>query len=153
MHQHLVDDQGNSLLHFMVKGQDLNVVRTLLELGANSDASNRQGVTPLHLAVDLLDHEVVKELLEYGADPNVANQYGTTPFMMAVQRGNDLCACPMVNFGADETKKVHGAPIWDTLKFNAKQLPQTMESLSVRQNGQQLDTAVKKTILTKVFTM
>ena len=58
---------GVTPLHFAAKLGDLEIVRLLIELGADVNfASNVSGMTPLNWAKDLV---IVKYLIEHGADP------------------------------------------------------------------------------------
>jgi ankyrin repeat protein len=61
-----------------------DLVRTLIEHGANVNGSY-QGVTPLHRALNIdAPIELVKLLLELGADPRATDSSGRTPYMLAV---------------------------------------------------------------------
>ena len=55
------------------------VVRLLLDAGANKDQVDSNGRTPLLLAVKYNKIEMVRLLLKAGANRNKADKYGRTP--------------------------------------------------------------------------
>jgi ankyrin repeat protein len=57
----------------------LDVVKHLLELGADPSGSNADGNTPLHAAAFLCREEVVKLLLDKGASLKAKNNNRETP--------------------------------------------------------------------------
>lgn len=59
-------------LLFAVTGRHTDVVRTLLEAGADPNLGDHQGASPLHHALDTLDDnsEIVRQLVLHGADTN-----------------------------------------------------------------------------------
>jgi ankyrin repeat protein len=66
----------------------VDVVRLLLERGADSEASDDQGLTPLHYGVlSSRDEEVVDVLLDWGADANKTGSMGATPLILALGQG------------------------------------------------------------------
>ena len=69
----VVDDEGNTLLHWAAAGGHLEIVRFLLENGADVEARSRDGFTPLH-SVAQEDHADVLELLiQKGSNVNTPN--------------------------------------------------------------------------------
>ncbi len=63
-----------------------NAPAVMLELGADPNIANHEGITPLHRAVDAEDLETVELLLAYGADPNRKDDWGRTPMALAQHR-------------------------------------------------------------------
>ena len=76
---------GCSPLHSASYVGDLEMIRILLEYGADINAQNDAGATPLHWATTWSRTEVVCVLLEQGADPNISRYDGTTPLHNAVE--------------------------------------------------------------------
>ena len=67
-------------------GRSLEIVKLLLERGADVNSNNVIGVTPLHLAVTFNNVELARLLLENGADiDRKDNYYSMTPLMSAAQ--------------------------------------------------------------------
>ncbi|WP_054698135.1 ankyrin repeat domain-containing protein [Desulfosarcina cetonica] len=64
------------------------IVRLLLEYGANADDCLDDGETPLHIAAFEGAEDCVKFLLKAGANPNVQTSEGKTPLMNASQSGS-----------------------------------------------------------------
>jgi ankyrin repeat protein/beta-lactamase regulating signal transducer with metallopeptidase domain len=67
------------------KGTD--IVRLLLDRGANVNVTAERGMTPLHWAVRNENLEAVRLLVDKGADFNLKNQEGWTAFSGAALRG------------------------------------------------------------------
>ena len=69
-------------LHYAAREQDLEVVKMLLEVGAEVEAVDIFGNTPLIRCVATLDANlaVISILMAYGADKNKNNNYGISAF-------------------------------------------------------------------------
>lgn len=61
----------------------VDIVRALLEHGADPNVSAAGGVRPLHDAVESDHCEVARLLVAYGADPTISTYTGLTPLTMA----------------------------------------------------------------------
>jgi DNA-binding beta-propeller fold protein YncE len=57
----------------------IEIVRYLIDRGANVEATNDDGNTPLHVAALLCRAEIVQLLLDKGASPRTKNKRGETP--------------------------------------------------------------------------
>jgi ankyrin repeat protein len=79
------------------------VVRILLELGADPTAQDKYGWTPLHSASQMGNVEAIWMLLERGADPEVQDKYGWTPLHIASHLGNVEAIRVLLEQGADPT--------------------------------------------------
>ncbi len=82
----LVDDQGNTPLHYAVLAKINRVRLTNLLLDANPkivNAQNEHGITPLHIAVVTGRIRVVNALLAKGADPSRKDKNGIAPIHLA----------------------------------------------------------------------
>lgn len=73
---HLVEkDAGNTALHTAVEAKRSDIVRLLLDRGANPNAQNHLGDTPLHDAAKHGQVEIAQLLIQAGADVNLRNRY------------------------------------------------------------------------------
>jgi len=64
----------------------LDLIKNLIEAGADVNAKNDHGETPLLRAALYDSPEVIKIFIKAGADVNVKNKYGYTPLMHAKER-------------------------------------------------------------------
>lgn len=88
-------DGGNTALWFAVQGpwpHGLEVVKVLLEAGADINRRCEHGRTALHMASAWGHLDVVKYLIEHGADPTIAAEADGTPAEMARARGRQEVA-------------------------------------------------------------
>lgn len=87
---------GDTPLHFAAAAVRPVAVKTLLEAGAEVDASNRRGARPMHYACDPRpDHgakwrpddqdKLMAVLLTHGADPDAPDKSGAGPLHRAVR--------------------------------------------------------------------
>ena len=75
-------------LHSGAAGRNADVVRRLIQAGADPNARQEGGWTPLHAAAQNGDDEIVEMLLAAGADPSLANDAGTLPLDLANHGGH-----------------------------------------------------------------
>lgn len=75
------------ILIFLGSGH-LEIVKTLIENGANVDSCTKTKSTPLRAACYLGRSDIVKYLIEHGANVNVTNVYNSTCLMIASYKGN-----------------------------------------------------------------
>ena len=68
------------------------MVKTLVELGADKEASAADGSTPLHAAAGYGHVAVVKTLAELGADIGALNRFGETPLQVGIRCGHHQAA-------------------------------------------------------------
>ncbi|KAG6354339.1 hypothetical protein INS49_004356 [Diaporthe citri] len=85
------DKIGRTPLLWAATNGHYDLVKTLLETGADVSAVNNRGRTALHLAVDSTDtthiEEIMKILLQYQADARAISDGGWTPLHNAAQKG------------------------------------------------------------------
>jgi ankyrin repeat protein len=74
---------------------------TMIEDGADVNATQGDGTTPLHWAVYRVDAELTTLLLAHGADPDAINAYGSSPLGEAVKVANTELAGMLLEAGAD----------------------------------------------------
>jgi len=96
----LQSKQGHTVLHHACFNGMAAVVKTLLELGVNSDVEDEAGWTPLHWAVQGDQHQVVETLLKKGVDINMTNSQNQTALHLACKRGDRLIVKALLDHGA-----------------------------------------------------
>ena len=94
---HSRDVTGRTPLSVAMWGTSTDVVRALLDLGADVNLGDDNGETPLSYGVEKV--ELVKILLEHGADINLPDKDGHRPLWWARSKSLDLQA-QLVKLGA-----------------------------------------------------
>lgn len=77
-------------LHSAVAANSLEIVRRLLEHGADVNAVQADGFTPLHGAAHNGNREMVELLLKYGADKTARTSGGKTPAEMVPEEASNV---------------------------------------------------------------
>jgi ankyrin repeat protein len=75
-------------LHSAAAGGKVEIVRLLLEHGADPNATQAGGTTPLHTAARHGSRDMVEALLAHDASPGAENDEGATPAEMARAEGH-----------------------------------------------------------------
>jgi ankyrin repeat protein len=83
------------------QGQDKEIVKLLLEAGANVNTQDEIGQTPLHYATREGRKDIVELLLNAGADVKRTNKFGHTALTIAINNKYDEVAKELVLQGAD----------------------------------------------------
>ncbi|XP_018569762.1 uncharacterized protein LOC108909819 [Anoplophora glabripennis] len=98
-------DSGYSPLHLAAKRGHWEMVKFLVELGANVNFRDSDNKTPLYVAAKYRRWDTVRYLAEHGADVNVSNSDDITALHLAAEYGNlDTVLC-LVEHGADVNVK------------------------------------------------
>lgn len=79
--------EGITPLHFAISRNRENIVKLLVDSGANVNECDGNLNTPLHYAACLDNLQLAKFLFEQGATLNVLNKLGWTPLDFAANRG------------------------------------------------------------------
>lgn len=95
-----VDSWGCTALHYAAKGGSVEVVKRLLELGAEVDAIDAWDETPLHLAARGGHIKACETLLAAGACIDATNAEERTPLVLAGQAGNEAVCNMLIQRGA-----------------------------------------------------
>jgi ankyrin repeat protein len=100
----LRDKDGRTPLHWAAEGGHTEVIRVLLDAGAEVDAQEQDryfGRTPLHLAAQGGHTDAIQLLLNAGAEVNAEDRgYGSKPLWYAVASGHAAAAKLLLEGGA-----------------------------------------------------
>ena len=103
------DSQGWSPLHWAAYEENTEIIKLLLDRGADIKARNNGGDTPLHWAVYVGKTEIVQLLLDRGADIEAKNNLGDTSLHKAVKNGSTETVQLLLDKNANiETKNNDG---------------------------------------------
>jgi uncharacterized protein len=113
------------------KNGDKDSLRSLLQKGANVNATEGDGSTALHWASYRDDLEAVDILLRAGAKINVANDLGATPLWTACQNGSEAMVRRLLAAGANPNAKLQ---VGETPLMMASRVgnPKVVEQLLVK---------------------
>ncbi|KAK7093850.1 E3 ubiquitin-protein ligase MIB2-like [Littorina saxatilis] len=93
--------KGNAVLHVASYHGHRDIVKYLLDNGAEVNAKDEDGLTPLLFAIDGEQTSVIEELCKRGADKSAADKSGLTALHRAVDQELVECVRILVNNGAD----------------------------------------------------
>jgi ankyrin repeat protein len=79
----LADDRGSTPLIDTAMGRHKEVIKILIEAGADVNVKNRDGQTALIIVVGAGDVEIVEMLVKAGADPDIEDAFGVSARMYA----------------------------------------------------------------------
>lgn len=75
---HWRDEYEFTALHGAAGEEDVEIIRFLVDNGADVDAQNEDGISPLHIC---LYPEIARELIACGANIELQDKWGRTPLM------------------------------------------------------------------------
>ena len=106
---------GDTALHFAAAAYQFEIVRMLIEAGADVGAKNRLGNQPLHAAAagspgsrhwnPPAQVSTIAALIHSGADPNTVNKRGVTALHIAVRTRCADAVRVLLEHGADPARK------------------------------------------------
>lgn len=91
-------------LHLALENENLDLVRLLLDHGANPEAK-KYGKSPLHLAAEAKSVPIAKVILDRGADVNCASNDNSTALHVAIECRDAKMVALLVDRGADINRK------------------------------------------------
>lgn len=82
------DEWGKTALHMAAANGHDEIVKVLIDAGANVAVANESGNTALHWACLMGHEQVTRLLMEAGANPSALNKMEQTPVDEALSRGH-----------------------------------------------------------------
>ena len=97
------------LHHATFHNGSIEVIKELINAGADVNAQDNYDKTPLHMAVEQnRSIEVIKELIKAGADVNAKNEDSETPLHMATEQNRSIeVVKELIKAGADVNARVN----------------------------------------------
>lgn len=81
------DAQGATPLHYASAKGSRDIVKLLLDAGADASIADNQSRTALHLACQAGNKDIIRLLCDNGADLNGTDRQGQTPLIYAAKYG------------------------------------------------------------------
>lgn len=85
-------------LHLSVKNGNLNMVKFLIENGADVNMMDRSFMYPLHYACQFVYPKIASILISAGANPNIHSIRSSTPLLLAIETHSFGKCVDSVNF-------------------------------------------------------
>ncbi|MGB2885066.1 MAG: ankyrin repeat domain-containing protein, partial [Dehalococcoidia bacterium] len=101
------DASGRTPLHWACRGVHYEVLKFLVEKGADINAKDNDGIAPLHSLTSRAHAEGIALLIANKADVNVKSANGDTPLHFAAQSGRFAIVQQLIDHGAVVTSKSH----------------------------------------------
>ena len=96
------DNSGWTALDEAAYNGEVEVIKALVEAGAEVDHADNSGWTALHVAAQESHVEIIQALLHAGADLNLAVNDGDTPLAIARANNHEAAVLALVQAGATE---------------------------------------------------
>ena len=130
-----------SPLFVAMRREDTEIIKCLVEQGANLHVVNDTGSTLLHYASDLGNIESIKCLVSLGIDVNARNNNGFTPIFGAADQGEIESIQCLVKLGADVNARSNDGftPIFMAVSANNIQSLKCLKALGADLNAKTND--------------
>lgn len=135
------DEDGKTALHLAADGRD-NIVKLLLDAGANINSTSSNESRPLHFAAERGHVKVVELLLDYDAEINVKNRNNETPLDLVVYWQKTEVATVLLENGAMyniASVPSHNRDIYELMMMHSIKLQEISMCNSDVKFGQQND--------------
>lgn len=132
-------------LTWIVRVEDLELARRLLDLGADPNLAIAYVPMPLHLAIENKDVDMVQLLLERGADPLRPDQARESPLILAARGGSADIVRALLEHGAEPDAREPNfdqTPLMVAVRAGATDVVQVLLSHDVDVNAQSKPGAV-----------
>jgi ankyrin repeat protein len=129
--------KGESWLITAIGGKNINLVKLLLNHGANiNEKTEFANVSPLHRSSAIGSRDICQLLITYGADVNAEAKYGQTPLHLATQYGHQDIVELLLDCGANiNALDLAGcSPIFNAAQSHHQQIVECFLSRGARVN-------------------
>lgn len=101
------DQAGCTALYYAAAKGTRDIVRLLLDAGADPGLANNQSAVPLHSVSQSGNKEIIRMLVEHGADINATDKRGRTPLVCSAMEGKTEASLLLLELGADQIGRAH----------------------------------------------
>ncbi|MDR3285202.1 MAG: ankyrin repeat domain-containing protein [Holosporales bacterium] len=98
-------DDGSTPLHDAAFYAYTEVIKVLIDAGANKNAIDPNGMTPLHYATFFGDAKTIRVLIDAGADKNARDTNGMTPLHHVAAGRHTEAVRVLIDAGADKNAR------------------------------------------------
>ena len=128
----LLEQKGSNVLHLSVRGCLMDLVKYLIEMGANLEAKNEMSRTPL-IQASIKNHpEIVEALLRARACVNHRDRSDRTALYYALAKDNMKIAAMLTDAGTDPDEIAKLSYMFDEVEQRAVSLWITWISIGLR---------------------
>ncbi len=121
------DASGRTPLHWACLGVHYDVLKMLVEKGADINAQDNDGIAPLHSLASKAHAEGAALLIAHKADVNVKNSGGDTPLHNAAQSGCFAIVQQLIDHGAAPSQNHFGyTPLLRAILANSLEIAELL---------------------------
>lgn len=145
----LVDNSGNSALHYAVVKTNPNILIQLLNKNADPDQANKRGHTALHDAIACKLDRNALVLIDKKANIDCENQAKETPLLLACKNNLTMLAIKILALNADCNVKDRSGntPLICAARHGNVDLIRALENHGVDLMGEEAEMAIKEALL------
>ena len=99
------DDMGRTGLFYSCGEGDKEIVKLLIEAGADVNLGDNNSITPLHQGAMKGNKDILELLVRNGGDINALDFKGRAPIIYAIMQNKSEAAFKCIELGADTTLK------------------------------------------------
>lgn len=101
---------GQSPLFDAIYKNNFEIIKLLLDYGADPNLKDKKGNTPIDIAIENESNEIIKLLLDHGANKDMKNLEGVTPLGKAIINDDVEAARLLLQSGANPNEMMNMAP-------------------------------------------